>query len=77
VRSHVFRIATDVATFDEVVTADGMLLATDAQGRAGLTVDIVCARCHGTGATEANSAFPIDNELARQIAGNLHRLGDE
>lgn len=75
IRSHVFRIVTNVTTMAENLNADSTALAKDAQGRAGITVDVVCARCHGAGATEENSAFEIDNDLARQIAGNLHTLG--
>lgn len=75
VRSHVFRITSDVTTFDENLNIDGTELRRDELGRAGITVDVVCARCHGTGASEANSAFPIENDLARQIAGNMHALG--
>ncbi len=69
VRSHVFRLDADLAGPVNMFTPDGAALALDGEGRAAIHVDYVCLRCHGP-----DSGFPIDFELARQIAGNLHAL---
>lgn len=67
VRSHIFRINTQTADFNDFFTADRSAVARDAEGRAAVTVDFVCLRCHnGIG------AFTISLETAAGIALNLH-----
>lgn len=73
-RAHIFRISTEDEDFTGIFSADGQRLVTDAQGRAALTVDFVCLRCHTTGATLDNTAFPLSINLAADIAAQLHSL---
>lgn len=67
VRAHVFRIDTTHTRATEVITANDTL-AQDAQGRAALTVDYVCLRCHNTG----GNVFQLLVTGARDIAGGMH-----
>ena len=76
VRSHIFRIAVRDADFTDMFTAGGTQVVTDSDGRAEVTVDFVCLRCHTIDATVENNAFPLTIDQARQIAGNLHQFSD-
>lgn len=66
-RSHIFRINTERVGFEAMFTADGSEVVKDAEGRAAVTVDFVCLRCHnGIG------AFTLSINSAADIALNIH-----
>ena len=72
-RTHIFRIDTRPVDFSGMFTGDGGQVVRDAQGRAAVTVDFVCLRCHTEDATVQNSAFPLSVESAAEIALGMHR----
>lgn len=74
VRGHIFRIDPARATVADMLTADGSTVARDTAGRAGVSIDFACLRCHTTDNTVPNNAFPLTPDLAGQIAQNVHRL---
>lgn len=45
-RTHIFRISTQPQTYTSFFTPDGTAVQKDASGRAAVTVDFVCLRCH-------------------------------
>lgn len=66
-RSHIFRINTNNVNYTGMFSEDGGSVLQDEQGRAAVTVDFVCLRCHnGIG------AFEIGMEIAADIATNMH-----
>lgn len=68
-RTHIFRINTDQSRPIGFFTADGSKVARDAAGRAAVSADYVCLRCHnGVG------AFALTPARAAEIAPNVHRL---
>jgi len=68
VRGHLFRIDTERSTIAGMFTEGGTRVAKDATGRAAVTVDFACLRCHnGTG-----SAFIISATGAMTIARDMH-----
>jgi hypothetical protein len=69
VRSHIFRIRTTPEDVTGLVTAAGDQVVLDDQGRAALTVDFVCLRCH-----IGDGLFPLSVERAAEIAPNVHAL---
>ncbi|MGE3181925.1 MAG: hypothetical protein AB7N71_09860, partial [Phycisphaerae bacterium] len=70
VRSHVFRIDVRPQDFLAMFSADGTEVVTDGAGRAAVTVDFVCLRCHnGTG-----NVFELTVDRAAEIAGRIHEL---
>jgi len=69
-RTHIFRIEVDEQklTFETMFEENGAAVRKDAQGRAAVTVDFVCLRCHnGMG-----NAFTIRAESANEIAFRIH-----
>lgn len=66
-RTHVFRIAKNMNDFTAFFTADGSEVELDNQGRAAVTVDFVCLRCHN-----GNGAFPLSVQSAGDITPNIH-----
>lgn len=69
-RTHIFRITTDPIDYTGFFTPDGSQVARDAQGRAALTADFVCLRCHNDVALP-NLSFSVDR--ASEIAIGVHR----
>ncbi len=67
-RSHLMNIDTMPRTFPSTLTADGTQLPTGADGKAAVTVDVVCLRCHHGG----GSAFALNLEAAASIAEGIH-----
>lgn len=68
VRSHIFRIDMVNAEYTAMFSEDGSQVVTDAQGRAAVTVDFVCLRCHnGVG-----NAFLMTPEAALRLSQNIH-----
>lgn len=68
-RTHIFRINTDPVDNTGFFTPDGMQVVRDAQGRAAVTVDFVCLRCHNEVALP-NLAFTVAR--AAEISLGLH-----
>ena len=55
VKTHIFRINTDPDA--NMFTEDGAFVALDDQGRAAVTMDFACKRCHETASLEELSKF--------------------
>ena len=68
VRAHIFRINTEDTDASAMFTADGSTVRKDSQGRAAVTVDFVCLRCHN----QAGNVFPLTLPGARLIAEGMH-----
>lgn len=66
-RSHIFRISADPAGAASMFTADGSQVVRDSDGRAAVTVDFVCLRCHN-----GNGIFELRLDRAAEIAPRLH-----
>ena len=45
-KTHIFRISTDPVDYTAFFTPDKTRVAKDSSGRATVTVDFVCLRCH-------------------------------
>lgn len=70
IRTHIFRINASNTNFSGMFTPDGTEVLRDAQGRAAVTVDFVCLRCHdGTG-----NAFTLSIGSASEIADVMHQF---
>jgi hypothetical protein len=68
-RTHIFRINSDPVDFTTMFSADGSEVVKDASGRAAVTLDFVCLRCHnGIG-----NVFALTVEQAALLAPALHR----
>ncbi len=68
-RSHIFRINPADTDFTTMFSDDMMSVRLDAEGRAGVTIDFVCFRCHnGIG------AFEIRSDVAADVALDMHTL---
>ena len=66
-RTHIFRVNTDMVDFEAMFNEDGSRVALDEAGRAAVTVDYVCLRCHnGIG------VFDLSIESAADIALRMH-----
>jgi hypothetical protein len=72
VRSHIFRIDTRNVGFRAMFSRDAAQVATDSLGRAAVTVDFVCLRCHTDETAADNTAFPLSLEFASEIAQRIH-----
>jgi uncharacterized CHY-type Zn-finger protein len=68
-RTHIFRISTAPADYRTFLTDDGRQVRRDAEGRAAVTVDFVCLRCHNDIGT-----FGLRLERAAEIAQRIHDL---
>ncbi|MBI5764347.1 MAG: hypothetical protein HZA51_12570 [Planctomycetes bacterium] len=68
-RTHIFRISTEPLDYTGFLTADGKQAVRDDQGRAAVTVDFVCLRCHNEN-TIPSLAFTV--ERAAELAIGLH-----
>jgi len=68
VRGHIFRIDAQHSSMTQMLASSGDQVVTDAQGRAAVTLDFVCLRCHnGKG-----NAFLLTSDGAAQLAPNMH-----
>ena len=67
-RTHIINIDIMNHDFRAMLTADGQQVARDANGKAAVTVDMVCLRCHNGG----GSAFALDLRAAAAIAEGIH-----
>lgn len=68
-RTHVFRINTEPVGYTAMYSADLNRVQKDAQGRAAVTVDYVCLRCHHTG---NGYPFKLTVQSASEIALGIH-----
>jgi hypothetical protein len=69
-RTHIFRINTENVNYTGMFTPDLRQVRKDADGRAAVTVDFVCLRCHhGTG-----SAFALTVTSASEVARVMHQV---
>lgn len=67
-RTHIFRISTDSVDYKAMFSGDGSSVVQDDQGRAAVTVDFVCLRCHN----DVGSAFSLTISSASEIALRMH-----
>lgn len=68
VRGHIFRIDPDNGSSSTMFAADGRTVVKDDEGRAAVTLDFVCLRCHHGG----GNAFPLTADGAPLIAPGMH-----
>lgn len=68
IRTHVFRINVANADFNAMFTPDGTEVAKDGAGRAAVTLDFVCLRCHNG----AGNGFELRLFSASEIALRMH-----
>lgn len=73
VRSHIFRIDTRGVNSEAMFSSDGRRVVKDTLGRAAVTVDFVCLRCHTDESAIDNNAFPLSLDFASEIAEQIHR----
>ncbi len=67
-RTHIFRINVNPVDYTAMFSDDGKSVVRDSQGRAAVTVDYVCLRCHnGVG-----NAFGLTISAAAAIAEGVH-----
>lgn len=67
-RSHVFRVNVNEVSFTNMFSDDMTSVRQDESGRAAVTLDFVCVRCHnGIG-----NAFAMTEASAKEIAFNVH-----
>ncbi len=71
-RSHVFRISTDPIDADALFSADGGELPRDDLGRAVISVDFACVRCHN-----GRELFMLSVSRAAEIARRVHELPED
>jgi opacity protein-like surface antigen len=57
VRTHIFYINTDPVDRSAMFTEDGSEVLLDSEGKASVTLDFVCQRCHETASLEELSKF--------------------
>ena len=70
-RTHVFRIDTSATTFSAMFTGDGSAVVKDEEGRAAVSLDFVCFRCHngvGNAAAFSSAQFAVD------VASGMHEI---
>lgn len=69
-RTHIFRIDTESVSYTSMFTEDGTAVVKDDTGKAAVSLDFVCLRCHnGIG------AFEIGTDFIQDIARNIHGEG--
>jgi len=68
-KTHIFRINTAAVDYNTMFTVDGGEVAKDASGRAAVTLDYICLRCHNT---EGGFPFLLTLNSASAIASGYH-----
>jgi uncharacterized CHY-type Zn-finger protein len=68
-RTHIFRISTATENYTQFFTEDGTQVRRDGDGRAAVTVDFVCLRCHND-----VGAFGLSVDRASEIGLRIHQL---
>jgi hypothetical protein len=74
VPSHIFRIDTRDVDFSALFSSDLGRVVTDSQGRAAVTLDFVCLRCHTDPSAIVSNAVGLDVGSASALAGALHGI---
>jgi len=67
-RTHIFRINTDPVGYTSMFTGDLSAVNKDADGKASVTVDFICLRCHH----DVGNAFKLTIKSASEIALRMH-----
>lgn len=65
--THIFRINTENADYTAMFTESGEAVAVDAEGRAAVTVDFVCLRCHNGFGNASRFRVRDASAIARSI----------
>ena len=68
IRTHIWYINTDMVDYTAMFSADGTTVKKDANGKASVTVDFVCLRCH----SDTGNAFALTVRSASDIALEIH-----
>lgn len=69
-RTHIFRINTQAVNYEGMFTDDRAAVRKDSAGRAAVTVDFVCVRCHnGIG-----NVFDLTVDRASELATDIHKF---
>lgn len=68
VRTHIFRISIEPHDYQGFISADGFVVRDEA-GRAAVSVDFVCLRCHNDA---SGGLFPLRVDRAAEIGQNVH-----
>jgi hypothetical protein len=68
VRGHIFRINPDATSYTAMFTAGGDSVLKNGQGRAAVSLDFVCLRCH----SGKGNAFRLAPSQASDIATDMH-----
>lgn len=68
VKTHIWWINTNQVDYTAMFTADGSSVKKDSSGRAAVTVDFVCLRCHNA----TGNAFALTIRSATDIAPQMH-----
>lgn len=68
-RTHLWLINTDPVDFNSMFSADGTTVKKDTNGKAKVTVDFVCLRCH----SDKGNAFALTVPSASDIALEMHQ----
>jgi hypothetical protein len=66
-RTHIFRINTDAVTSEAFFTEDGSAVRKDDQGRAAVTLDYICFRCHNDLGNAPSFSLSIGSGVAQDI----------
>ncbi len=67
-RTHIIWINTDPVGLDDILGAEDGIWPTDSEGKAAITLDFICLRCH----TGLGNAFKLELAGAAAIAPGLH-----
>jgi len=68
-KTHIFRINTNPVDYTAMFAADMESVLKDGSGRASVTVDFVCLRCHNT---ENGYPFRLTVKSASEVAAGIH-----
>lgn len=68
-RTHIFRINVANVNYTEMLSADGKEVLKDADGKAAVTLDFVCLRCHN----DVGNTFLLTVKGAAGIAQSIHK----
>ena len=69
IKAHIFRINPQAANHTQMFAEDGASVIRDGEGRAAVSLDFVCLRCHnGMGSAPAITSMTI----LSNVADNIH-----
>ncbi len=68
IKTHIFRINASAVDFNSMFSADGSQVLKDEAGRAAVTVDFVCLRCH----SGVGNVFGLNIAAAGIVAQDMH-----